>query len=306
MTMFNPLTSLRAASSLLILLTTPAIAQDNAAEGPNAGELRGEVSASRVFGSNLSGIDAEEEDSGSSTVLRGSLDYELEAGFANVTFGYDTAGYFYDSDRPDRWSNRGSIRMARPVLDDVVLVAQASYASNISTAESASTDQTELLARLQFAVSSAHRVQPFAGYRWRTYDFDGSEGEGAFFGAEYRFRLGANHYITAEARREVVNSDNVRRGYDRNTAELFYQRPLTRRLRLQAGATVRWWEFDGRLAPTGESLERRSLTPEVDLLFVARSGWTLRSQLQQIVRGSNDPQLAEDETRLVLSAGYRF
>ena len=118
--------------------------------------------------------------------------------------------------------------------------------------------------------------------------------------------MGANHYITAEARREVVNSDNVRRGYDRNTAELFYQRPLTRRLRLQAGATVRWWEFDGRLAPTGESLERRSLTPEVDLLFVARSGWTLRSQLQQIVRGSNDPQLAEDETRLVLTAGYRF
>lgn len=292
---------------LLFSLVTPAVGQEREEVRWDAGDLRGEVSASRVIGSNLRGIDAEEEDSGSSVVLRGSLDYELEAGSANVVVGYDSVGYFYDQgDRPDRWSNRGSIGVTRAVLKNVTLFGQASYASNISTAEAASTDQTELVGRIDFTPDRKHRLQAAFGYRWRTYDFDETEGRGAYYGGQYRYRLGANHYIIGEARREDIQSDNLRRGYERTTAEIFYQRPLADRVRLRAGATARWWQFDGRKSLIGEQLDRQTLTPEIDLQLASRPGWVLRARFQQIFRGSNDPRLAKDQQRLILSAGYRF
>lgn len=301
---FQPITAFCA---ILSLAATPAFGQEGTAEGLLNESLRGELSASRIFGSDLRGVDAEEEDSGSSVVLRGSLDYDLDFQGADVTLGYDTAGYFYDEgDRSDRWSNRGSASVSTAISESVLLFGQASYASNISTAESASTDQTEVFGRVQFEIDRTHRLRGFAGYRWREYDFDGSEGDGAFFGAEYRYRIAANHYITAEARRENIASESIRRGYDRTTADVFYQRPLARRVRLLAGATARWWDFDGRQAPTGERLERRSLTPEIDIQYASRPGWVLRGRLQHILRKSNDPRLAEDERRLVLTVGYRF
>lgn len=271
------------------------------------GELSGEISASRVFGSDLRGVDAEDEDSGSSFILRGALDYEIELGNIPVALSYDTAGYFYDEDdRSDRWSNRGALGVTHDLTDGVQLFGQAGYASNIATAESGSTDQSELLGGLQFAFGEANRVRTSAGYRWREYDFDESEGQGAFFGAQYRYRFAANHYLTAEARRENINSDTLRRGYDRTTAELFYQRSLSPGLRLRTGAIARWWDFDGRFAPTAERLERRTITPEVDLQYATRPGWLLRGRLQQIFRGSNDPRFAEDEQRATVTAGYRF
>lgn len=288
--------------AVLAFVAAPAAGQDLA-----DGAVSGEVSASSVFGSDLRGVDAEDEDSGSSFILRGALDYDLELGNTAVALSYDTAGYFYDEDdRSDRWSNRGTFGVAHDLSDVVQLFGQAGYASNIATAESGSTDQKELLGGLQFGFGDANRLRTTAGYRWREYDFDESEGHGAFFGAEYRYRFAANHYLTAEARREKIESETLRRGYDRTTAELFYQRSLARGLRLRAGATARWWDFDGRSAPTGDRLERRSVTPEVDLQYANRPGWLLRGRLQQIFRGSNDPRFTEDEQRATVTAGYRF
>lgn len=278
-----------------------------AGQNVEGGAVRGGISASRVIASDLPGIDAEEEDNGSAYVLRGALDYDLDFGSTEVSLGYDTAAYFYeDGDRADRWSHRSALAVTNNLSEKVQLFAQASYASNIGTPESGATDQTELFGRLQFAINASNRVRTFAGYRWREYDFDQSEGQGSLYGVEYRFRLAANQYLIAELRRENIESASLRRGYDRTTAEMFYQRPVARGMRLRAGAIASWWDFDGRFAPTGELLKRRSITPEIDFQYATRPGWVIRGRLQKIFRGSNDPRFAEDEQRAIITTGYQF
>ncbi len=290
----------------LVMISTSALAQLNQ-DSTSVGNISGQISIARVFGSDLEGIDAEEEDNGSAYVLRGSLDYDLDIGDAEIMLGYDTAGYFYDDDdRSNRWSNRGFVGASAKVSKDFLFFGQAAYSSNISSAESGSTDQTEVLARAQYTINNSNRVRAFGGYRWRKYDFDGSQGQGEFFGAELRHRIEANHYLTAEVRRESISSANIRRGYDRTTADFFYQRPIAKNLRLIAGATARWWEFDGRPLASGERLERKSFTPELDVQYATRPGVLLQARLQQILRGSNDPQFAENETRATVTLGYRF
>lgn len=284
----------------------PATAQQRDSRGPE-GSLSGEVSLSKVLGSDLSSGENEEEDNGSATVARAALDYDLDFGATDVSVSYDTAAYFYDADdSSDRWSNRLAAGVGHELSETVELFGQAGYGSNLATPESGSADQVELLGRIQFSPDAANRLRLFSGYRWRDYDSDDSEGEGAFYGAEYRYRLAANHYLTADLRRENIESDTLRRGYDRVAAALFYQVPLARDLRLSTGLTARWWEFDGRFAPSGERLERRSYTPEIELQYAKRPGVLLRGRLQYILRRSNDPQFAQDQARAVLTAGYRF
>lgn len=283
-----------------------AAAQDRDTVAPE-GDLSGEVSISKVIGTDISSVDAEEDDDGSATVARGALDYNLDFGQTDVSVSYDTAAYFYDAnDRSDRWSNRFAAGLGHELSDKVQLFGQAGYGSNLATPEFGSTDQFELLGRFQFSPNATSRIRAFTGYRWRDYDSDRSEGQGEFYGAEYRYRLAANHYLTADARREHINSDAVRRGYSRTTAALFYQVPLAEDFRLATGITARWWDFDTRLAPNGERLERRSYTPEIELQYADRPGMLLRGRLQYILRGSNDPQFAQDQARAVVTAGYRF
>lgn len=271
------------------------------------GELSGELTLSKVIGADLSATDSEDIDDGSSTVLRGSLDYDLDFGATDVSVSYDSAAYFYEAEsRSDRWSNRLSARAGTALSNSVEAFGAISYGSNLATAESGSTDQLEVLGRLQFIPSDESRLRVFGGYRWRDYDADGSEGRGAFAGAQYRYRFAANHYLTLDARRENIESDAARRGYDRTSASLFYQIPVADDLRLTTGLTARWWDFDMRFVPDGRRLERRSFTPEIELQYATRPGLLLRGRMQYIVRDSIDPQFAEDQGRAVLTAGYRF
>lgn len=299
------LASALAAGALLAAM--PAPGQDRRPSGSDAGELSGEVSVSKVIASDLVASGSGEDDDGSSTILRGALDYDLDFGATELSVSYDGAAYFYDNDtRSDRWSNRISAGAGTAISSAVQAFGQVSYGSNIATAESSSTDQVEILGRLQFRPSDESRARVFGGYRWRDYDTDGSEGRGPFVGAEFRYRFAANHYLTLDARRENIESDALRRGYDRTTAALFYQIPIAEDVRVSTGIVARWWDFDTRFAPNGGRLERQSYTPEIEIQYATRPGILLRGRLQYIVRESNDPQFAEDEGRAALTAGYRF
>lgn len=277
-------------------------------DSPSAdGKLSGELSVSKVIGAELAASESEDIDDGSSTVLRGSLDYDLDFGATEVSVSYDSAAYFYDrTSRSDRWSNRVSAGTSTAISNAIEAFGAVSYADNIATAESGSTDQIEVLGRLQFSPSNESRARAFGGYRWRDYDADDSEGRGAFGGVEYRYRFAANHYLTLDARRENIESAAARRGYDRTTASLFYQVPIAEDLRLTTGLTARWWDFDARFGPGGRQVERRSYTPEIEVQYATRPGFLLRGRVQYIVRDSNDPQFGEDHGRAVLTAGYRF
>lgn len=299
---------MRAYSLIALSSIVPGLAYPDAVAAQTAeGDLSGEVSISKVFAPDAAANESEDTAGGSSTVIRGSLDYDLDFGLTDVSVSYDSAARFYDDKtREDRWSNRWTAGVGSAVSDTVELFGQVAYASNIGTVEASSTDQIESLARLQFSPNRANRLRVFGGYRWRDYDADDTEGAGPFYGAEYRYRPKAGNYLTADLRREEIDSDAPRRGYNRTIASLFYQAPVGENLRLSTGVTARWWDFAARLAPNGERLTRRSFTPELELQYATRPGLLLRGQLQYVLRDSNDPAFTDDIGRATLTAGYRF
>ncbi|HEX8641677.1 MAG TPA: hypothetical protein VF704_11060 [Allosphingosinicella sp.] len=277
--------------------------QDRRDREEHSSELRGEVSASAVIASDR---DDDEEADRSGAILRGEIDYEHDLGSSELHLSYDTNVYLYrDDDRPDRWSNRASLSYAYLPVEDLELSTRLSYASNLATLEFRSADQVEILGMAEYSPGD-HRVRLFGGWRWRDYDDQAdSEGSGAFFGGEYRYRLARSRFLTAELRFEDIDSDNPSRGYHRTILEGFYQHPLGAGTRLRVGATARWWEYDGRFV---DGVRRRdsSIGPELDLQHDFESGWLLRSRLQYRFRDSNDPEERADDGRAILTAGYRF
>ena len=273
-------------------------------EEETASQLRGEVSASAVIASNRGDDDEEADRSGA--ILRGELDYELDLGASDIRLSYDTGIYLYrDDERPDRWSNTVRLEYAFEPARDLEFSARASYGSNLATLEYRSTDQAELRGMAEYSPGD-HRVRLFGGYRWRDYDDQSdSDGSGAFFGGEYRYRLGRSRFLTGELRFEDIDSDNPSRGYNRTILEAFYQHPIGPGTRLRVGGTARWWEYDGR-SVDGVPRRDSAVTPELDLQHYFESGWLLRSRFQYRFRDSNDPDERADDRRAILTAGYRF
>lgn len=278
--------------------------EDRRDEEETASEFRGEVSASAVIASDRGDDDEEADRSGA--ILRGELDYEHDFGSSEIRLSYDTGIYLYrDDERPDRWSNTVRLEYAFEPARDLEFSARASYGSNLGTLEFRSTDQVELRGMAEYSPGD-HRVRLFGGYRWRDYDDQAdSDGSGAFFGGEYRYRLGRSRFLTTELRFEDIDSDNPSRGYNRTILEAFYQHPLGRGTRLRVGATARWWEYDGRFV---DGVPRRdsAIAPELDLEHYFDNGLLLRSRLQYRFRDSNDPDERSDDRRAILTAGYRF
>ncbi|HEX8580081.1 MAG TPA: hypothetical protein VF655_10875 [Allosphingosinicella sp.] len=268
-------------------------------------DLSGQVSVTGVLASDRG--DDEDEAARSGIILRGGLDYDRDLGAGEIRLSYDSAAYLYeDDDRPDRWSNRLALRYGLEVADDVELSGRLSYATNLATLEFRSADQAEVLGMVEYSPGD-HRIRLTGGWRWRDYDDStGSESSGPFAGAEYRYRLARDQYLSAELRYEDIDSSDPRRGYHRAIAEAFYQHPLGEMTQLRLGGSARWWRFDERLAPNGERRRDSVIAPEVQLLHDFRSGFLLRGRLQYGIRESNDPNEDGDDRRATLTAGYRF
>lgn len=301
--MWHSMIKFLAAFVAITAVVAPVQGQDRRFQGEPSTELRAEVSASAVIASDR-GDDEEADRSGA--ILRGEIDYEHDLGGSEIRLSYDTGVYLYrDDDRPDRWSNRVALAYAFTPVEDVELSTRLSYASNLATLEFRSTDQAEILGMAEYSPGD-HRLRLFGGWRWRDYDDQAdSEGSGAFFGGEYRYRLARSRFLTAELRFEDIDSDNPSRGYHRTILEAFYQHPLGTGTRLRLGATARWWEYDGRFVD-GERRRDSSVGPELDLQHYFESGWLLRSRFQYRFRDSTDPDERADDGRAILTAGYRF
>jgi len=281
-----------------------AFAQDDRERGNRSSDLRGEVSASAIIASDRGD---EEDNDRSGARLRAELDYQQDIGRGEIRLGYDSSVYFYeDGDRPDQWTNRLSLAYAVDVAQDLELSAQVSYASNLSTLEFRSADQVETTGTVEYS-PGRHRLRLFGGWRWRDYDDEArSEGNGAIFGAGYRYRLAQSRFLSAGFRFEDIDSDNPRRGYERTTIEAYYQHPLALRSRLRVGAAARFWDFDGRLTPDGDRRRDSAVIPEIDVLYGFASGFLLQGRLQYGLRSSNDPAFRADDQRAILTAGYKF
>jgi hypothetical protein len=265
-----------------------------------------QVTASAVAASDRS-VDEEDDFSRSGLVLRGSASYERRNGPTRVRLEYDTGVFLYESDeRSNRWSNAGAAGIEQQIADDLHIGATASHASNLSVLEFRSADQTQIEGQIAYSPGD-HRFTLSGGWRWRDYDNrDRTEGSGPFAELGYRLRLGRDRFLSTEVGYEDIDSADPRRGYERVTAQVLFQEPLSSDWRLRTSVRARWWTFDGRLAPSGEQRKDKSIRPVIELRRDWNNGFLVRGRAQYDFRSSNDPEFAENEQQVILTGGYRF
>ena len=191
---------------------------------------------------------------------------------------------------------------------DWELQLQARHFDDMVSVESNDTDEWQGSARLTWESDRKHRVRLQGTWREREYDNGAlaeTTGEGPRVDAEYRRRFGRYHYLAFDLRAESINSDDLRRGFERESAGVAYTRPITPDLRVRPAIEVIRTRFDNRLTDNGEPRRDSLVAPEVELLWWPGK-WRIEAEAKYIFAGSNEPARDREGYRLSLSVGYAF
>lgn len=188
------------------------------------------------------------------------------------------------------------------------LQLQARHYDDFVSVESSDTDEWQGAARLTWEPTRDHRLRVQGTWREREYEngpLAETKGEGARVDAQYRRRFGPNHFLAFDLRAESIQSDDPRRGYERQSAGVAYTRPVAPDLRVRPAIEVLRTEFDGRLVPTGARRRDNLVVPEVELLWWPGK-WRVEAEAKYIFTDSNEPVREREGYRLTLSVGYAF
>lgn len=191
---------------------------------------------------------------------------------------------------------------------DWELQLQARHFDDMVSVESNDTDEWQGSARLTWESDRKHRVRLQGTWREREYDNGAlaeTTGEGPRVDAEYRRRFGRYHYLAFDLRAESIKSDDLRRGFERESAGVAYTRPVTPDLRVRPAIEVIRTRFDNRLTDNGERRRDSLVAPEVELLWWPGK-WRIEAEAKYIFAGSNEPARDREGYRLSLLVGYAF
>ncbi len=191
---------------------------------------------------------------------------------------------------------------------DWELQLQARHFDDMVSVESNDTDEWQGSARLTWESDRKHRVRLQGTWREREYDNGAlaeTTGEGPRVDAEYRRRFGRYHYLAFDLRAESIKSDDLLRGFERESAGVAYTRPITPDLRVRPAIEVIRTRFDNRLTDNGEPRRDNLVAPEVELLWWPGK-WRIEAEAKYIFAGSNEPARDREGYRLSLSVGYAF
>ena len=191
---------------------------------------------------------------------------------------------------------------------DWELQLQARHFDDMVSVESNDTDEWQGSARLTWESDRKHRIRLQGTWREREYDNGAlaeTTGEGPRVDAEYRRRFGRYHYLAFDLRAESIKSDDLRRGFERESAGVAYTRPITPDLRVRPAIEVIRTRFDNRLTDNGEPRRDNLVAPEVELLWWPGK-WRIEAEAKYIFAGSNEPARDREGYRLSLSVGYAF
>lgn len=188
------------------------------------------------------------------------------------------------------------------------LQLQARHYDDFVSVESSDTDEWQGAARLTWEPKRDHRVRVQGTWREREYDngpLTETKGEGARVDAQYRRRFGSYHYLAFDLRAESIQSDDPRRGYERQSAGVAYTRPVAPDLRVRPAIEVIRTEFDDRRTTNGARRRDNLVVPEVEVLWWPGK-WRLEAEAKYIFSDSNEPVREREGYRLTLSVGYAF
>lgn len=209
--------------------------------------------------------------------------------------------------RRDSNRNRITAQFDQELNEDWDIQLRARYYDDLVTAESSDTDEIQGSVQVTYEPKRSHRFRARATWREREYE-NGTggvqtTGEGPRLDVQYRHRLGRYHYVTLDARAEEINSDDPRRGYQRQSAKVSYTHPLTRDLRVRPAVEYLNTKFDGRLTETGARRNDELFVPEVELMWWP-DRWRIEAEAKYITSSSNLATRDREGYRFTLTVGY--
>ncbi len=210
--------------------------------------------------------------------------------------------------RRDSNRDRISVFVEQEFDDDWEVQVRGRYYDDLVTAESSDTDEIQGSVRVTYEPVRAHRLRVRGTWREREYDNGAdpqTKGSGPRVDVGYRHRIERYHYINFDLRAESINSDDPRRGYNRQSAKIAYTRPITRDIRVRPALEVLETQFDGRLTPDGERRKDRLIVPELELHWWP-DRWRVEAEAKYIFSDSNLATREREGYRLTLTVGYVF
>jgi hypothetical protein len=246
---------------------------------------------------------------GEAISVRGQIGLALEKKGLRLRVEADRIEVFrLGNGRADTARDRFTATAEADLSKDWELQLQARHYDDFVTVESGNTDEWQGSARLTWEPKREHRLRLTGTWRDREYDNGAlaeTKGDGARVDAQYRRRFGPEHYLAFDLRAESIQSDDPRRGYDRQSVGAAYTRPVAPDLRIRPAIEVIRTEFDGRLTPAGERRRDKLVVPEVELLWWPGK-WRVEAEAKYIFTDSNEPVREREGYRLTLSVGYAF
>ena len=246
---------------------------------------------------------------GEAISLRGQLGLALNSESTRFRLEADRIEVFrLGGGRDDISRDRLTASFEQDITQTLELQVQARRYDDLVTVESADTDEWQGSARVTFEPTRDNRFRIAAAWRDRQYDNGAgpaTTGEGPRVDAQYRRRLGPNHFVALDLRAENIRSDDPARGYERESVGVAYTRPIAKDLRVRPAAELIKTRFDGRTADNGALRRDRQVVPEVEFLWWPGK-WRIEAEAKYVFVSSNETVREREGYRLTLSVGYAF
>ncbi|TRD11177.1 hypothetical protein FGU71_04455 [Erythrobacter insulae] len=211
-------------------------------------------------------------------------------------------------DRADTARDRFTAQFQQDLSKEWEVELRARHYDDFVTAESGNTDELQGSAALTYEPERANRFTVRGTWRDRNYDNGTAletDGSGPRVDAQYRRRLGRYHYLTFDLRAESIESDDPRRGFERQSARVSYTRPITPDLRVRPAIEFLNTRFDGRLTDAGARRNDQLVVPEIEVLWWP-DRWRIEGEAKYVFSDSNEPLREREGYRLTISVGYVF
>ena len=277
-----------------------------------AGDLDGwlEIEGRAVY-SDRSIVDG---DSIESTGVGASVDagFEWKNGRTAVQFDLGASAFeFSDEDRDTRTGLRAVGQVSHAITPDVSITLAAGHWDDITTLEAREVDQDAVAIGVGYE-DRPHRLRATAQYRERTYETAvPARGQGMRYDIDYTYRFGSWHWARLDLRAEDIDSENTRRGYERQIVRASFSKPLDpdRLWRLRPQIEWRSWKYEGRRVVDDPDRDLRKdsfVAPEIGVSYGKLDGLQARLRAAYQFRTSNDPRYRADAPYVDMRIGYRF
>lgn len=250
--------------------------------------------------------DGFEDQDASGFIIGGDTEFEIRRDDHRFRLGAGSTYYAYsEEDRDDRHNNAVWLTYSTPLSGRLSVWVQGKHDTNMSALEARETRQDRIRSQLIWQEGD-NRIRARAGYRWREYISDDTDGDGLELGADYRRRFDNGMSSYTYVRWDEIEADVLRRSYERWTLGTDLTVPVSDRIDIIPSLRYRTWSYPSRLVDGLELREDSSLNPRISVVYDLGDDWEVLGRAGVIWRRSNDDRFDETITRLSIGVSKRL